>query len=138
MSVAHLPIATLGPGTDSADVMGAYLASRATYVAGARSLGFDASALPEDQVNHLAYGVLRILELPQLAVWLFRENVRDYPQSPNAYYGLGDGLLAVGDTASAIAQFRSGLEMAKQFGQRGAAEAKRKLAALEQHGTKSP
>ena len=138
MSVAHLPIARLGPGTDSADVMGAYLASRATYVAGARSLGFDASALPEDQVNHLAYGVLRILELPQLAVWLFRENVRDYPQSPNAYYGLGDGLLAVGDTASAIAQFRSGLEMAKKFGQRGAAEAKRKLAALEGPRAKSP
>jgi uncharacterized protein len=138
MSVVHLPIATLGPSTDSSDVMRAYLASREAYIAGARSLGFDARALPENQVNHLAYGVLRLLELPQLAVWLFRENVRDYPASPDVYYGLGDGLLVVGDTASAKAQFHRGLELARKVGQPDSAEAKRKLASLEHHGTKTP
>lgn len=138
MSVAHLPISRLGPSTDSADVMRAYLASRTAYVAGARSLGFDASALPEDQVNHLAYGVLRNLELPHVAVWLFRENVRDYPQSANVYCGLGDGLLAVRDTAPAIAQFRRGLAVGRRVGQPCAAETKRKLAALERHSAKTP
>jgi pimeloyl-ACP methyl ester carboxylesterase len=138
MSMTHLPISRLGPSTDSADVMRAYLASRTAYVAGARSIGFDVSALPEEQVNNLAYGVMRILQLPRLAVWLFRENVRDYPQSANAYDGLGNGLLAVGDTASAIAQFRRALAMASQLGQPVAAETKRKLASLEHRGAKTP
>lgn len=65
--------------------MRAYVASRETYVTGAQSLGFGARGLPEDQVNRLAYGALQFLKLPGLAVWLFRENVRDYPQSPNLY-----------------------------------------------------
>jgi predicted alpha/beta superfamily hydrolase len=134
MSVAHLPINRLGPGTDSAEVMRAYVASRDAYVEGARLLGFEASALPEDQVNHLAYGVLRILALPRLAIWLFRENVRDYPQSENVYYALGDGFLAIGDTASAIEQLRRGLKVATTIGQPGAEDARRKLAVLERRG----
>jgi hypothetical protein len=131
MSLARLPVSRLGPATDSADVMNAYVVSREAYVAGARSLGFDANALPEEQVNRLAYGVLELLRLPRLAVWLFRENVRDYPQSPDAYFGLGDGLVAVGDTASAVAEFRRGLEAAKRAGQPVPADTKRKISALE-------
>jgi predicted alpha/beta superfamily hydrolase len=136
MSLARLPVSTLGPSSDSADVMRAYLESRTAYVAGARSLGFDATALPEEQVNGFAYGVLTIKKLPRLAVWLFRENVRDYPRSPNVYYGLGDGLLAVGDTASAMAQFRRGLALDTQPGQSRAAEIKRKLAGIGNHSAK--
>jgi len=138
MSVVRLPISTLGPSADSAEVMRAYLASREAYVAGARSLGFDAAALPENQVNDLAYGVLGFLKLPRLAVWLFRENVRDYPGSPDVHYGLGDGLLAVGDTASATAQFHRGLEAARKAGQPGSADVKRKLTSLERRGTRTP
>lgn len=138
MSVAHLPIARLGPNTDSADVMRAYIASRDTYVAGARSLGFDVNALPEDQVNHLAYGVLQILQLPHLAVWLFRENTRDYPRSSEVYYGLADGLLAEGDTTSAIAQLRRGLNVARTGGQADTAKARTKLAELERHRVTTP
>jgi hypothetical protein len=82
--------------------------------------------------------VLGILKLPRLAVWLFRENVRDYPQSPRVHYGLGDGLLAVGDTSSAIAQFRRGLEVAKRAGQLEASDVKKKLAALEGPKAKRP
>ena len=137
MSVASLPISSLGPSTDSAEVMRAYLASRTRYVAGARSLGFESSALPEAQVNQLAYSVLVALHLPKLAVWLFRENVRDYPQSANVYDSLGDGLLALGDTASAAAQFRRALAVARQAGQPGAAETIQKLAALERRGAKA-
>jgi predicted alpha/beta superfamily hydrolase len=137
MNMARLPISRLGPSTDSADVMRAYIASRMAYVSGARSLGFDISALPEEQVNALAYGVLRIKQLPNLAVWLFHENVRDYPKSPSVYYGLGDGLLAIGDTVSAKAQFHRGLEVAKKAGQPGSAEVKSKLASLERRGTKT-
>jgi hypothetical protein len=107
-------------------------------VAGARSLDFDAKALPEDQVNHLAYGVLELLKLPKVAVWLFQENVRDYPQSPDAYYGLGDGLLALGDTSSAITQLRRGLAMTKKAGRPEVADVKRKLDTLGRLRTKSP
>lgn len=138
MSMTHLPISRLGPSSDSADVMRAYLASRRAYVAGAQSIGFDAHALPEDQVNGLAFGVLRIKKLPQLALWLFRENVRDYPDSPNVYDALGDGLLAVGDTASAMAQFCRALAVAREGGQPGSAETKRKLGAREQRCLKAP
>ena len=137
MSVASLPISSLGPSTDSAEVMRAYLASRTRYVAGARSLGFESSALPEAQVNQLAYSVLVALHLPKLAVWLFRENVRDYPQSANVYDSLGDGFLATGDTASATVQFRRALAVAKQAGQPGADETRQKLAALERRGAKA-
>jgi hypothetical protein len=138
MNVARLPISRLGPSSDSADVMRAYVASRTVYVAGARSLGFDVSAFPEEQVNGLAYGVLTIKRLPNLAVWLFRENVRDYPKSANAYYGLGDGLLAKGDTASAIVELRRGLTIDTQPGQSRAVEMKKKLTALERRSAKRP
>lgn len=131
MNVARLPVSMLGPSSDSADVMRAYVASRTAYVAGARSLGFDVSALPEEQVNGLAYGVLRIKQLPHLAAWLFRENVRYYPKSPSAFYGLADGLLAVGDTTSAITELRRGLALEKQPAPSRVSEVKRKLAALE-------
>jgi len=138
MSVVRLPLSTLGPTSDSAAVMHAYTASRESYVAGARSLGLEVNALPEDQVNNLGYGVLGVLKLPRLAVWLFRENVRDYPRSPNVYDSLGDGLLAAGDTAAAIAQFRRALSVASEAGQPGADETRKKLAALERRGAKSP
>jgi hypothetical protein len=110
--------------------MRAYLESRTTYVAGARSLGFEVNALPEEQVNNLAYGVLQFLRLPNLAVWLFQENVRDYPKSANAYDSLGDGLLAAGDTASAIEQFSQSISVARQGGQSDTTATKKKLAPL--------
>lgn len=138
MSVVPLPISTLGPTSDSADVMRAYLASRDTYVAGARSLGFEVNALPEDQVNYLGYGVLQVLKLPRLAVWIFSENVRDYPRSPNVYDSYGDGLLAAGDTASAIVQFRRALSVATEVGQTPSSDTKKKLDALERGGAKAP
>ena len=81
--------------------------------------------------------MLEILKLPKLAVWVFRENVRDYPKSANVYDSFGDGLLATGDTASAVTQFRRALAVAAEAGQPGADETKRKLAQLEQRSAKS-
>jgi predicted alpha/beta superfamily hydrolase len=130
MNVARLPISRLGPSTDSADVMRAYIASQEAYVAGARSLGFDVHALPEEQVNGLSYGVLTIKQLPNLALWLFRENVLAYPRSASAHFGLVDGLLAVGDTAAAIIELRSGLTLGRPPQGSRWAEMKRKLAVL--------
>ena len=132
MNVARLPISRLGPSTDSTDVMRAYVASREAYVAGARSLGFDVHALPEEQVNGLSYGVLTIKQLPNLSLWLFRENVLAYPRSASAHFGLADGLLAVGDTAAAIMELRSGLTLDTRPPGSRWAEMRRKLAALEQ------
>lgn len=135
MNVARLPISRLGPSTDSADVMRAYVASRDAYVAGARSLGFDVHALPMELLTGLAYGVLTIKQLPHLAVWLFRENALAHPKAANAHYGLADGLLAVGDTASAIKQLRTGLTLDSQSLRSRQTEMKGKLEVLEQrHG----
>ena len=117
--------------------MSAYTSSRATYVAGARSLGFDVNALPEEQVYGLTYGVLTLKHLANLALWLFRENVRHYPASPGAFYGFGDGLPALGDTASAIVALRRRLTMETQPGRPRAVEVERKLTALERHRARS-
>jgi hypothetical protein len=138
MSLVRQPTSRLGPTSDSADVMRAYVATREAYVAGARSLGFEVNALPEEQVNGLGYGALGVLKLPRVAVWLFRENVRDYPRSPNVYDSLGDGLLAAGDTAAAIVQFRRALSVATEVGQPPSSDTKKKLDALERGGAKAP
>ena len=77
---------------------------------GARSFGFD-ERLPEGELNQLGYGVLQILKKPSLAVWVFGQNVLLYPESANVYDSLGDGLLAVGDTTAAIAQFKRAVDV---------------------------
>jgi hypothetical protein len=89
------------------------------------------TTLPEDQVNQLGYGVIQVFNRPKLAVWLFQENVRAYPKSPNVYDSLGDGYLAAGDTAAAKEQFRKAIAVAKDIKQPASAETTKKLAALE-------
>ncbi len=129
ISLVSAPIATLGPKSDSADVMHAYVATRDTYATNARALGMNA-ALPEDQVNQLAYGALQFFKLPRLALWLFQQNVADYPKSPNVYDSLGDGYLAIADSTNARAQFRHAIEVASQNHQPPNSDTRKKLAAL--------
>ena len=93
-------------------MMNAYLTTRDAYAAGARSLGMEAS-LPESRVRSLGYATLQIIKSPRLALWLFQQNVANYPTSPNVYDSLGDGLLAIGDTAAARAAFTQALDVAK-------------------------
>jgi hypothetical protein len=130
VSVAQLPISTLGPSSDSATVVDALSESRRRYAIGARSFGLD-ERLPESEVNQLGYGVLQALKNPALAVWVFRQNVALYPESANAYDSLGDGLLAGGDTTAAIVQFRRAVDVATRTRHLVLEESQRKLRALE-------
>jgi predicted alpha/beta superfamily hydrolase len=135
VSVTNLPISALGPGTDSAMLMNALKESRTLYAAGARTFGMD-ERFPEDQVNQLGYGALQALHNPALAVSIFRDNVRDHPESANTYDSLGDGLLAIGDSAGAMAQFRRAIEIGSRTGYAGIEQSRQKLAALEKGTSK--
>ena len=131
VSLVTSALSTLSPTSDSAAVMRAYATARQTYGDGARALGLTDTALPENQTNQLGYNVMQILKLPKLAVWLFEQNVRDYPKSPNVYDSLGDGLLAAGDTARARSEFRRALDVAKEVNVKPSPDTQKKLADLE-------
>jgi hypothetical protein len=130
ISIAKLPTSMLGPDTDSAMAMNAFVESRRRYAAGARSLGLD-ERFPEMETNQLGYGALQFLKNPALAVWVFRQNVDAYPESANVYDSLGDGLLAQGDTTGAIAQFKRAVDLAKRNKHPVLSESQRKLNELE-------
>jgi len=129
VSLTALPINALGPTSDSAAVVNAVLKTESDYAAGARSLGLP-EQLPENVLNQLGYNVLRGLHLPSVAVWVFRRNVEKYPESANVYDSFGDGLLALGDTASAKTQFRKAVDVATRSGDPILAESREKLAKL--------
>ena len=116
--------------SDSATVVRAITETEATYARAARSLGLP-DRLPEMQLNELGYGALQALKMPKVAVWIFRKNVASHPESPNVYDSLGDGLLAVGDTAGARTQFRMARDVATRMGQPVSAETQKKLDALD-------
>ena len=130
ISVAKLPTSMLGPDTDSAKAVNAYIESKRRYAAGAHSLGLD-ERFPEAETNNLGYASLQYLKNPALAVWLFRQNVDTYPESANAYDSLGDGLLAQGDTTGAMAQFRRAVDLAQRTKHPVLSESQRKLKELE-------
>jgi predicted alpha/beta superfamily hydrolase len=115
---------------DSARVVNAFLALQQQYATGARALGVP-EGLPEPFVNSLGYQVLGGMKLPAAAVWIFRHNVTHYPDSPNVYDSLGDGLLAVGDSVGAKAQFKQAVDVAARTNQPVADETRKKLAALD-------
>jgi predicted alpha/beta superfamily hydrolase len=134
ISLTKVPITTaLRPGVDSATVVNAVLATEKMYTDGARSLGMP-DRLPESVLNGLAYSVLRGLKQPNTALVIFRRNAAAYPDSPNVYDSLGDGLLAVGDTSAAKQQFRRSVEVATRTGAPAlaTAETRKKLESLEQ------
>jgi predicted alpha/beta superfamily hydrolase len=129
LATDKLAISTLGPGSDSAAVVNALIESRRQYAIAARSVGVD-DKLPELAVNQLGYNVLGFKK-PGLAIWVFRQNVNDYPESANVYDSLGDGLIAAGDTTAAIAQFRRAVDVATRTGHPVLEESRKKLNALE-------
>jgi predicted alpha/beta superfamily hydrolase len=130
ISVAKLPIATLGPGTDSAMLVNALNESMKRYAVGARTFGMD-ERLPEAEVNQLGYGALGALRNPPLAVWVFRKNVDLYPESANVYDSLGDALVASGDTTAAMAQFKRAIDVAARTKHPVLVVSMRKLRLLE-------
>ncbi len=68
----------------------------------------------EGELNRLGYNLLGSGQL-DAAVTVFRLNVESYPNSANVYDSLGDGYLALGDTARAIASYRSALRVDPSF-----------------------
>ena len=130
VSLAHSPMQQLGPNSDSASIVKAITETEDAYVRGARSLGLP-DRFPESQMNQWGYGVLQFFKMPKLAVWIFRKNVTNYPDSPNVYDSLGDGLLAAGDSTGARTQFRTARDVAVRLSQPVAEETQKKLDALE-------
>ncbi|HJQ10408.1 MAG TPA: hypothetical protein VJ840_05185, partial [Gemmatimonadaceae bacterium] len=130
IAVTKLPLATLGPSTDSTILVRAINESIRQYAAGARSLGMD-ERLPEMQLNEAGYAALQFLKKPALAVWVFRKNVELYPESANVYDSLGDALVAAGDTTAAMAQYRRAVAVGTPKGDPVVPESARKLKELE-------
>ena len=88
-------------------------------------------------MNNWGYGALQFLKMPKVAVWIFRKNVAAYPDSPNVYDSLGDGLLALGDSTGARTQFRTAASVAQRTGQAVAEETLKKLDALDHAATQA-
>jgi len=133
VSLTHAPIERLDLKSDSATIVNAVAETEATYARAAKGLGLP-ERLPEAKLNELGYGALQFLKMPKVAVWIFRRNVANHPESPNVYDSLGDGLLAAGDSTGARAQFRMARDVAVRIGEPVAKETQKKLDALE-HGT---
>ena len=130
VSLARSPMQQLGPNSDSATIARSITETEDAYVRGARSLGLP-DRFPESQMNQWGYAVLQFFKMPKLAVWMFRKNVATYPDSPNVYDSLGDGLLAAGDSTGARTQFRMARDVAVRLGQPVAEDTQKKLDALE-------
>jgi predicted alpha/beta superfamily hydrolase len=126
MSIRHIPFQTLASTADSAAIAAALDASERSYAAAARELGMP-EQLPEDIVNSFGY---RLLGRGKIwwALRVFKQNVERYPNSVNPYDSYGDGLIASGDTAAAIGQFRQAVEVGRRTAAPVAAETREKLA----------
>ena len=135
ISMTRAPILALRPGVDSAAIVNAVTETETRYARGARSLGMP-DKLPELTLNGFGYTVLQAFSMPNAAIWIFRRNVANYPDSPNVYDSLGDGLLAKGDSSGAKAQFRQARDVALRQGLPVAEETRQKLDALE-HATQA-
>jgi predicted alpha/beta superfamily hydrolase len=71
-------------------------------------------AVPENTINVYAYQSLSKKDM-DLAGYLFKLNVANYPQSPNVYDSLGDYYEANGDNKNAIASYEKTLILDKNF-----------------------
>jgi predicted alpha/beta superfamily hydrolase len=130
VSLLHAPVQKIDLQSDSATIVSAVTETEEQYARAARSLGLP-DHLPESQVNEWGYGVLKVLKMPNVAVWIFRKNVANHPDSPSAHASLAEGLLAVGDTAAARTQFRSARDVASRVGQPLSEEMRKKLDVLD-------
>src|SRR5207248_4825731 len=111
LSLTRTPVMALGPNADSASIVKAVAETQQTYAQGARALGLP-ETLPEGPMSSSGYAVLQGFKMPNLAISIFRQNVASYPDSPNVYDSLGDGLLAAHDSSGARAQFRMARDVA--------------------------
>ncbi|MFH6961908.1 alpha/beta hydrolase-fold protein [Flavobacterium plurextorum] len=78
-----------------------------------KHLGYTVS-VPESTVNAYAYQSLGKKDM-ELAGYLFKLNVANYPQSPNVYDSLGDFYAANGEKENAISSYKKVLVLDKDF-----------------------
>jgi predicted alpha/beta superfamily hydrolase len=130
VSSRHFAIETLDPATaDPVAVNDVLQSSARAYAEAAGTLRLP-EQLPERLVNRLGYRLLNSGKVT-LAIQVFERNVRSYPESVNVYDSLADGLIAAGDTASAITQLYLAVKVARRTGAAVPADTQRKLEALE-------
>ncbi len=72
-------------------------------------------APPEVTVNLLGYAAMGRGKVDE-ALQLFRANVRNYPESPNVYDSLGEGLEAAGKYQEALAQYEEAVKRGEAAG----------------------
>ena len=81
--------------------------------AGASKLRADAMKIAtENDVNLMAYQLLGDKRYPE-ALDLFRKNVKEHPESWNAYDSLGEALAATGDKKGAVTNYEKALALAQ-------------------------
>ncbi|MCV9926975.1 alpha/beta hydrolase-fold protein [Flavobacterium sp. LS1R49] len=80
---------------------------------------------PEDSINQFGYMALGRKNFAQ-AEFLFKLNVKNYPESFNVYDSLGDYYKEIGDKTNAISNYKKTLSINKE-----SAETKQKLEELE-------
>ena len=78
-----------------------------------KHLGYKVN-IPENTVNAYAYQSLGKKDM-DLAGYLFKLNVSNYPNSPNVYDSLGDFYEANGDKKNAISSYEKALALDKNF-----------------------
>ena len=99
------------PRTQNGTFKGGMKAVDAHYAWLSDRLGW-AITPPEATVNALGYGALAQREIDD-ALEFLKANVRNYPDSPNAYDSLGEGLEAAGRLDDALAKYEEAIRRAE-------------------------
>ncbi len=100
------------------------------YANRAEKYGTDA-VLPQVAVRRVAY-LYRGESMHDEAIKLFRENIKNYPDSPRVYNSLGDGLDAAGQHKEALEAYQTAVKMAEEQGSGNAGFFKRQVMRLEE------
>ncbi len=64
----------------------------------------------EDELNYLGYWLLKQKRIDD-AIKIFKLNISSFPKSSNVYDSMGEALLAKGDTAAAIGNYKKSVEL---------------------------
>ncbi len=95
-------------------IMGSIEDVKKRYAGLSERLGFPVTA-PEVSVNRLGYQALAQKNVPA-ALSFFRYNATTYPESPNVYDSLGDGLEASGSLEEALASYTKAADLGEKSG----------------------
>jgi len=99
------------PRTHTGTFKGGWKAVEAHYAKLSDRLGWHITP-PEPTINALGYAALGERKVDE-ALELLEANVRNYPDSPNAYDSLGEGLEAAGRLDDALAKYEEAIKRAE-------------------------